>query len=107
MKKFKEFFRIRENGILNVDVPDNIGKENNIMRALSLANLRHHQETMSFLTRLAKQDPDIQIELDKFNHVKQQEPPKKLRMGSGLGHERGDEVVPNNADSASGDSMPD
>jgi hypothetical protein len=109
MKTFSDFISLKENGILDVDKADETGDDSGIMRALSHAADKHHSEVVSFLQRLAKQDPDIQLELDKINHKNAgpKHHKRKPRMGTSLGagfdNGDGDVVVPNSADSASGE----
>ncbi len=110
MKTFSQFVGLKENSFLDVDqADDKDGEESGIMKALQHAAEKYHSEVVSFLQRLAKQDPDIQIELDKMNHKNAHPKPskKKPRMGASFGHGfdhgDGDVVVPNSADSAHGE----
>lgn len=90
MKTFSEF------------LSDHEGDDEGIMKALRIACSDHKEDTMSFLQRLAKQNPDIQIELDKMNHQNGNMPMKR-RPGYGKDPERSDVIVPNTADNAAGD----
>ncbi len=110
MKTFSQFVGLKENGVLDVDqADDKDGEESGVMKALQHAADKHHSEVISFLQRLAKADPDIQIELDKMNHKDAQpkHSKKRPRMGAAFGHGfdngEGDVVVPNSADSAHGE----
>lgn len=111
MKTFSQFVALKEGGALDVDLPsDSDNGEESILRAFAVAIKKHRGDVMQFLERLAKQNPDIQVELDKLNHKNQlmphQPPKKKLRMGSAHGNDLekdGDVVVPNSADSAHGE----
>jgi len=85
MKTFAEFI-------------DDHDRDDGIYRALKIAAQDHHQDVMSFLMRLAKQNPDIQAELDKSNHENGNKPirRKEDRRAS-------DVIIPNGADGASGE----
>lgn len=110
MKTFSQFVALKES-VLDVDLPDGDQGEDCLLRAFKVAIHKHRDDVMNFLLRLAKHNPDIQVELDKLNHKMQlnpHEPPKKkkTRMGSGHGNDLdkdGDVVVPNSADSAHGE----
>ncbi len=106
MKTFGQFLSIKESGVLDVDRADDAGGGGGIMRALTVAAQDNESEVISFLQRLAKQNPDIQLELDKMNHENGNQKPsrKKARLGRSHDHNgEGDVVVPNSADSSHGD----
>ena len=98
MKTFNDFLSSKEYIIENDDSTEGLE------RALKIAADDHHEDVMSFLKRLASQNPDIQIELDKMNHKLGNMPARhKKKPDFGDAESRGDVVVPNNADGPPGD----
>lgn len=105
MQTFSQFVDMMENGILDVDLPaDDSAGNDCLLRAMSTALKSNKSDVMAFLTRLAKQNPDIQAELDKMNHETHMLPKKKMRMGSSMDQDKdGDVIIPNSADSSHGE----
>lgn len=96
MKTFSKFLEMKEKG-LDVSLPNySDGESESLQKALEKALENHRDAVKSFLERLAKQDPDIQIELDKANHSSINSPKRKISFSP---EGRGDVVIPNAADS--------
>lgn len=94
MKTFAEF------------LDSNEGDDDGIFKALKIAAQDHRSDVMSFLRRLASQNPDIQIELDQMNHRAGNMPARHKNGDKNDDPEgRADVIVPNSADMASGDSQ--
>jgi hypothetical protein len=97
MKTFSKFLEMQEKPL---DMEEDSDTSDLLSKALQKAIENHPSEVKEFLERLAKQDPDIQIELDNINHRQHMDMPKKPNSGAfGAGHV----VVPNKADAMDGD----